>query len=284
MRIEESEVRFPGHGGDEVPAFLARPEGPGPWPGVVVAHEVYGLTEWTRSACRRLAGEGFAALAPDLFSRDAATFPGEAADLASLKAFVGTVPDARFVGDLAAAARALRVRPEIRRDAVGVVGFSMGGIFAFHLACEEGTPVSACVDFYGRLRYAQPSPQHPRGPLERVRELKCAFLGVFGGMDDLVPLRDVLALHESLGGRGSVIAYPRAGHGFLVESRATYRREEAEDAWRRALLFLRERRAPDTLPEDAPPAVPQYVPPPKKKGKGGGGKGRGKGRGGRGRR
>ena len=56
MRIEESEVRFPGHGGDAVPAFFARPEGTGPWPGVVVAHEVYGLTDWARSACRRLAG------------------------------------------------------------------------------------------------------------------------------------------------------------------------------------------------------------------------------------
>ena len=104
-----------------------------------------------------------------------------------------------------------------------------------------------------------------------MRELKCPFLGVFGGMDDIVPLKDVLELYQSIGGRGSVIAYPRAAHSFLVEGRPGYRAEDAEDAWRRTLLFLRERLAPDTLPEDAPPAVPEYVPPAKRKGKGGGG-------------
>ena len=148
-----------------------------------------------------------------------------------------------------------------------MVGFCLGGIFAFHLACEEGTPVRACVDFYGRLRYGRPTENHPRAPLERVRELRCPILGVFGGTDELIPLRDVLALKETLGNRGSVIAYPRAGHAFLNDDRPSYREEDAKDAWRRAVLFLRERLAPDTLPEDAPPAVPEYKPPAAKKGR-----------------
>jgi carboxymethylenebutenolidase len=273
MEIQADDLRFPGHGGDAIDGFLARPAGAGPWPGVVVAHEVFGLTDHIRDMARRLAAEGFAALAPDLWTRDrGGAFPAGETDLARLKAFVETVPDARITGDLAAAALHLRSRPEVRRDAVGVAGFCMGGIYAFHLACEPGA-VQACVDFYGRLRYDAPSPLHPKGNLDRVGELRCPFLGVFGAMDNLIPLKDVLALKESLGGRGHVIAYPRAGHAFLNDTRPSYREEEAKDAWRRALLFLREGLAPDTLPPDAVPAVPEYRPPGGKKG-GGGRKGR----------
>lgn len=269
MGAAELEANFPGHGGDEVPAFLARPAGAGPWPALVVVHEVFGLTDWIRAACRRFAGEGFLALAPDLWARDRGRgFPEGTDDLRSLKAFVETVPDARMTGDLAGAARFLAARPDVRRDGVGTAGFCMGGIYAFHLACEEGTPVRACVDFYGRLRYDVSSPEHPRAPLDRVRELRCPFLGIFGAMDSLVPLKDVLALKETLGGRGSVIAYPRAGHGFLNETRPSYREEEAKDAWHRAVLFLRERLAPDTIPPGLGPAVPEYRPPPSKKGRG----------------
>lgn len=272
----DAEVRFPGHGGEEIGGFLARPAGAGPWPALVVAHEVFGLSDHIRTVARRFAAEGFVALAPDLWSRDHGKgFPAGEADLLVLKAFVETIPDARMVGDLAAAARFLQARPEVRRDAVGTAGFCMGGIYAFHLACEPGV-VKACVDFYGRLRYDHPSPHKPKGNLDRVRELKCPFLGIFGGMDNLIPLQDVLNLKESLGGRGHVIAYPRAGHAFLNDTRPSYREEEAKDAWRRTMLFLRENLAPDTLPPDASPAVPEYR-PGEGQGKGGGaGKGGGK--------
>ena len=254
------DIRIPGHGGDEITAVAETPAGTGPWPAVVLVHEVFGLTGHVRDLARRFAAEGFAVLAPDLWSRDHGNgFPAGETDLLVLKEFVETIPDARMTGDLVAAAAALRARPDVRRDAVGTVGFCMGGIYAFHLACEPGA-VRACVDFYGRLRYDRPSPIKPKGNLERIGELKCPFLGVFGGMDNLIPLRDVLNLKESLGGRGHVIAYPRAGHAFMNETRPSWREEEAMDAWRRAVLFLRETLAPDTLPPDAAPAVPEYRP------------------------
>jgi carboxymethylenebutenolidase len=181
------------------------------------------------------------------------------ADLKVLRAFVETIPDERMVGDLAAAARWLRTRPEVRRDAVGTVGFCMGGIYAFHLACEPGA-VQACVDLYGRLRYDRPTPAKPKGNLDRVGDLRCPLLGIFGAMDGFIPLKDVLALKESLGARGHVIAYPKAGHAFLNDTRPSYRPEEAADAWRRTLLFLRENLAPEALPPDAAPAVPRFHP------------------------
>ncbi len=267
MEIQAADATFPGYGEDPVPGYLARPAGAGPWPAIVVVHEVFGPSDHVRDLCRRLAGEGFLALAPDLWARDrGGAFPEGTTDLLRLKAFVETIPDARMVGDLAAAARFLRARPEVRRDGVGALGVCMGGIYAFHLACEPGA-IRAAVDFYGRLRYDARTPHKPKGNLERVSELRCPILGIFGAMDDLVPLKDVLALKESLGARGHVIAYPRAGHAFLNDGRPSYREEEAKDAWRRAVLFLREHLAPETVAPDAAPSVPVYEEEKKRKGR-----------------
>lgn len=263
-----TQVAFPGNGGQEIAGTLQLPEGSGPWPGVVVAHEVWGPTDYVSEAAAALAAEGFAALVPDLWSRDRAAgrLPPEDADLAAWTAFVETVHHARIVGDLVASCRFLLGRPEVGPRALGTVGFSMGGIFAFHLACERGASIRACVDFYGRIRYARSTPNHPRSPLERVGELQAPVLGIFGGFDALVPLQDVLALKEALGARGHVIAYPRAGHSFLDPAAEAYREDDAEDAWRRALLFLRERLAPETLNEEEGPAVPVFKPAPPRKG------------------
>ena len=279
MDIEAAEARFPGHGGGEVGGFLARPAGPGTRPALVLVHEIFGPSEHSRDMARRFAAEGFEVLSPDLWWRDrGGAFPGGDADLPTLRAFVESIPDERMIGDLAAAAAFLRARPEVRPDGVGTVGFCMGGIYAFHLACERGA-VKACVDFYGRLRYDRTSPRKPKGNLDRVAELRCPFLGIFGGMDDLIPLEDVLALKESLGPRGFVIAYPRAGHAFMNRGRPAYAAAEAEDAWRRSLLFLREKLAPETLPPDAAPAVPRFRPAGTGKGGGPGGRRRGAGKG-----
>jgi carboxymethylenebutenolidase len=290
-----SDVRFSGHGDVEIGAFLARPNGAGPYPGVVLVHEIFGITSHIRDMARRFAAEGFVALVPDLWSRyperkiqvaEASTDlrPLAEEDLILLRQFVETVPDAQMIGDLAAAARLLQARAEVRKQGVGAVGFCMGGIYAFHMACEPLAPLKACVDFYGRLVYPAPTPEKPRSNLERVKELRCPLLGIFGALDPLIPLVQVMRLKESLGGRGSVIAYPRAGHAFMNDTRPSYRPEDAADAWRRSLIFLRTHLAPETLPNDAGPAVPAF---PKGKGSRPGGRtgdpGRGYGGGGRGR-
>ncbi len=259
--VHEAAVFLPGFFNQSIGGFLVRPDGPGPFPALVVVHEIFGLNDHVRDLCRRFAREGFVALAPDLWSREGGT-KGET-DLGKLRLFVEGIPDARMVGDLAGAAAFLQKRPEVRRRATGVVGFCMGGIYAFHLACEPGAQVQACVDFYGRLRYPNPTPARPKGNLERVRELRCPFLGIFGGMDDLVPLKDVLTLKEQLPRTGNVIAYPKAGHAFMNDTRPGYRPEEAADAWRRTVLFLREHLAPDTLPPDALPTP--NLPPQKRR-------------------
>jgi len=268
-----SEVRFPGHGGEPVAGHLARPAGARPAPAVVLVHGIGGFDDHIRAVARRFAEEGFAALAPDLGERDRGRgFPQGTGDPAAPREPVAAPPDARIAGDLAGAARYLSTLPGVRRGAVGAVGFGAGGTWAFHLACERTAPIKACVDFYGPLRRDPATPEKPKGNLDRVHELCCPLLGIFGAKDELIPLADVLALKEALGGRGAVIAYPRAGHGFHDDTRPSYREEEAKDAWRRAILFLRERMAPDTLPPDALPAVPDCRPPA-----GGGGKRRGGG-------
>jgi carboxymethylenebutenolidase len=256
----ESDVTFLGHGGDTIPGFLARPAGEGPFPAVVIAHEIFGPTDHIRDVARRFAGEGFAALVPDLWFREGGT-KGET-DVPTLRAFVATLPDARITGDLAAGARYLKTRPFVRVDGIGVVGFCLGGIYAFHAACEKGA-VQACVDFYGRLVVAETGPLKHKSNLERVGELRCPFLGIFGALDASIPLTQMLQLKSKLRAGSAVIAYPRAGHAFFNDTRPEFRPEEAADAWRRTVAFLRENLAPDLVPEDADPAVPELPEPAK---------------------
>ncbi len=284
-----SKVIVAAHGGAEIGGFLARPESAGPHPALVLVHEIFGLTDYMQQTAERFAEEGFVTVVPDLWWRDTPDTPGEPlveTDLLKLREFVETIPDAQMIGDLVAAARWLRERPEVRKDGIGTAGFYMGGIYAFHLACEEGTPVKACVDFYGRITYPNPSDIKPRSNLQKVGELKCPLLGIFGGIDPFIPLQDVLHLKERVGGRGSIIAYPRAGHGFMAPDRGAYREDDADDAWRRTMIFLKEKLAPDLLEADAGPAVPEFVPKkqdknwknPHKNKRRGKGKGRGRGR------
>lgn len=264
-----TEVRFPGHDGWELGGVLAVPAGEGPFPAVVVVHEIFGVTDHLRDIARRLAAAGFIALVPDLWSRspDGKVDAPEGAsdlrplaeeDLVILREFVEVVPDAQMVGDLVGAVRYLEERPDVRERGIGTIGFCMGGIYAFHLACERPAVVRACVDFYGRLVYPHPTKDKPRGNLERVKELACPLLGIFGALDPLIPLEQVLELKNKVGGKGSIIAYPRAGHAFHNDTRPSYRPDDAADAWRRTLLFLRTHLAPDTLPAEAGPAVPAF--------------------------
>ncbi len=285
--VLRSEIRFPGHGEDEIGGFLARPDEPGPWPALVVVHEIFGVTDHMRDVAGRFAKEGFVALVPDLWSRSpeakvpaaagdpSALGPLAETDLVRLRGFVETQPDARMTGDLAAAARHLRTRPDVRPNGIGTVGFCMGGIYAFHLACEPDAPIRACVDFYGRLVYPKPTPTKPRGNLDRVGELRCPLLGIFGAQDELIPLEQVVRLRDRLQGRGHVIAYPRAGHAFMNDTRPAYRAEDAADAWWRAVTFLAKQLAPDLLPSDAGPAVPDFPEGPPRPAGGGGGRRRG---------
>jgi carboxymethylenebutenolidase len=217
--------------------FLARPD-TGTHPGVVIVHDVWGLSELYREFARRLAQAGFAALALDLYRREVKIAnPGE---------WMRALSDPAVLEDVQAAIDFLRADPAVGGGGVGVAGFCIGGTYALLAACAcRG--LAAAVSFYGILSYQHgilSSPdldpvKKPRDPLHAIGDLRCPLLGIFGDSDEFIPLGDVKQLEGSLA-RGAVASevrvYPDCGHAFLNETRPqAFRPEPAVDAWQRML-------------------------------------------------
>ncbi len=216
-------IEFDGSGG-MVPGYLATPEGDGPFPGVVVLQEYWGLNEQIKGVADRLARNGFAALVPDLYRGEIAREPDEARKLA-----MGLdVP--RAMQDIQGAVNYLIARPDVQPKEAGVLGFCMGGKLAARMA-YKGDRIAAAVVFYGDP------------PLEEADTgVPAPYLGLYGGEDKSIPIPRVEEFRAKLEERGhdsEIVVYPDAPHAFANEERPAYRPEAAEDAWRRTLDWLR---------------------------------------------
>ncbi len=234
---------------DEKLGFLALPDPPlgDGCPGVVLVHDVWGLGDHARDLARRLASEGFAVLAIDLYRRL------ERVEIRDPGAWMRGLSDPQVLGDIREGVALLASLEETARRRVGVVGFCMGGTYALLAGCGvEG--VGAVVPFYGLLAHGHGllhdpdglDPKlKPREPLAAAVELGCPLLGFFGGRDPYVPLEDVRALEQRLAESGQpseIVVYPEAGHAFVNDTRPdAYREADARDAWARMCSFLGER-------------------------------------------
>jgi carboxymethylenebutenolidase len=204
-------------------AYLAMPDGEGPFPGVVVIHEIFGLNENIRQIARRFAEEGYAALPVDLFSTGSRV-------ACLLRIFHGMLlrPLANgVVADLRAAVDFLKRLPEVDPERIGVIGFCMGGSYALQLACVEEDLRVASV-FYG---------MNPR-PLEAVARA-CPIVGSYPEEDFTASAaRQLEPLLEEYRVPHDIKIYPGARHSFFNDTGAAYHSGAAADAWRRTLAFF----------------------------------------------
>ena len=234
-------ITITGHGGHEIEAYLARPVDAviGGRGSVVVIHHMPGYDAATKEIVRRFAVEGYLALCPNLYSREA---PGAAPDdaAAAVRA-AGGVPDERLVGDVAGAVAYLRALDGSNGKA-GVIGYCSGGRQAFLAACS--LPLQAAVDCYGAFVVNEapeglPTPVRPI--LHLAPSLSCPLLGLFGA-DDQYPSPEETAKFaaelERLGKPHEFHTYKGAGHAFFAVDRPAYRPEAAVDGWRRILDFF----------------------------------------------
>ena len=220
--------------------FLAA-SGDEPQPGVVVIPDVWGLSDHTRDIAQRLAREGFAALALDLYRK---TGRPSLADPAAAMAWIRELSDPLVLETVQEGIDALARHTAVAGRRVGLIGFCMGGQYAWLAACTcRG--LSAVAPFYGMLRYEpglDPT-KKPREPLAAIAALSCPALGLYGREDALIPNADVDELEARLAQQPQpfeIVRYAGAGHAFLNDTRpALYRPEAAADAWRRLLAFLR---------------------------------------------
>ena len=218
-------VQFP-YAGSERPAYLARPEGTGPFPAVVVIHEIYGLNENIKDIARRLAREGYVALAVDLFAQSNRA-------VCMMQLMTGTFLRPLRTGALTEAGAALSylaAREEVDGERIGAIGFCMGGGIAIAWACTDHR-LKAIAPYYGT---------NPR-PLEALAR-SCPVVGSYPGHD--FTARSGRKLDRALDGYGvahDITIYPDTRHSFFNDEGKTYDAAASADSWRRVLAFFGER-------------------------------------------
>jgi carboxymethylenebutenolidase len=230
-------VEIPTTGG-KLPAYFARPNKPGTFPVVLVNEEIFGVHEYIKDVCRRLAKDGYLAVATEYYAR--------IGDLSKMtdsgqifRDVISKAPDAQYMSDLdSTAAWALDNRGSATR--MGVIGFCRGGRQTW-LYAAHSPHLRAAVAFYGPVG-GTPSPIQPQTVLDLAADIKCPVLGLYGGQDPSIPVdlvrkaeAEAKAAHKIV----DVVIYPDAPHGFHADYRPSYRQADAEDAWKRCLAWLR---------------------------------------------
>ena len=237
--LSAATITISGAGGDEIEAYLARPDGDGRRGGVVVIHHMPGYDRATKEMVRRFAELGYDAICPNLFCREA---PGAAPDDAAAAARArGGVPDERLVGDVAGAAAYLRGLPTANGK-VGVIGHCSGGRQSVLAACN--LDLDAAVDCYGAYVTGTPPADWPlkvTNLVEQLPHLQCPLLGLFGNEDKYPSPPHVDELEEILKANDKEYEFHRyddAGHGFFAVDRPSYRVAAANDGWERIAVFF----------------------------------------------
>ncbi len=222
-----------------IPAFIARPL-KGRHPVVVVVSEIFGLHEYIRDTCRRLAKLGFVVIAPDFFVR--AGDPSTMTDFQAILKIVGQSNDKQVTGDLKAAIAYLKAQPFADTTRMGITGFCWGGNIVWE-ACERLPDFKAGVAWYGRLSgdYAANDTEGRRA-LDMAPDLKNPVLGLYAEKDSGIPVADVEKMKAALKAAGKtgsdLIIYPGVQHGFHADYRPSYDKAAAEDGWKRMLAFF----------------------------------------------
>jgi carboxymethylenebutenolidase len=229
---------FLGDGGVLLRAYLARPLGAGPYPGVIVIHEAFGLVEHTKEIVRRFATREYIALAPDLYTRSGAPDPS---DLAAIMEKMGDLTDVQVVNDLEEAARHLKGLPQCSGK-VGAIGYCSGGRHTLLFACNTSS-ISAAVDCYGgRVIPDELTKAQPVAVIDMIEHLRCPLLGLFGEADQNPSPAHVARLEEELKKYAKIFefnTYPAdVGHGFFAAYRPSYRQEAAVDGWMRVFAWF----------------------------------------------
>ena len=231
-------------GGFDMPAYRAAPAGRSGLPVVLVVSEIFGVHEHIADVARRFARQGYLAIAPEMFVRQ-----GDAKAYTDIPKLIAEVvmkkPDAETLADLdACVAWAAAHGGDVSR--LGVTGFCWGGRITW-LYAAHNPQVKAGVAWYGRL-VGEASAAFPKHPVDVAGALKAPVLGLYGGQDSGIPLETVERMKAALAAAGAeghapahrseFVVYPDAPHAFHADYRPSYRKEAAEDGWRRCLAWF----------------------------------------------
>jgi carboxymethylenebutenolidase len=237
--LSVADVRIPTSSG-EIPGYRAMPDDKKKHPLVLVVHEIFGVHEHIRDVCRRLAKQGFFAVAPNLFERQGDVT--KLSEFSQIRKVVDAVPDAQVLSDLDATVRWAEHEPaDVAK--LGITGFCWGGRSVWLYAAHR-KDLKAGVAWYGKFT-GEKNHLRPRQPLDIGAELNAPVLGLYGGKDQNIPQTDVDAMKKLLGGGNAaaraseIVVYPQAGHAFLADYRPSYEPQAAADGWKRLLAWFK---------------------------------------------
>lgn len=222
-----------------IPAYRAMPAKGTTFPVVLVVQEIFGVHEHIKDVCRRFAKLGYLAIAPDMYFRQ-----GDVTQLKDNKEIfekvVNFVPDTQVMSDLdGAVAWATRNRGDTKR--LGITGFCWGGRITW-LYAAHNVNVKAGVAWYGRL-VGDKTKMTPQHPLDVVEKINAPVLGLYGGADAGIPNDTVERMREALKARNKpsdIVLYPDTPHAFHADYRPSYRKEQADDGWKRAVAWFKQ--------------------------------------------
>jgi carboxymethylenebutenolidase len=237
--LKAGEVQIPTKDGNTMAAYRAVPAKGPRFATVLVVEEIFGVHEHIKDICRRFARLGYLAIAPDLFMRQ-----GDPSGMTNVQDIIAKViskvPDEQVMSDLDATLEFAAKSENGDTSKLGVTGFCWGGRITWLYAAHQ-PKVKAGAAWYGVL--SRPTtPLHPKHPVDIAANLKVPVLGLYGEKDQGIPLDTVEKMRAALktGSSGSeIIVYPAAPHGFHADYRESYRKADAEDAWKRTLAWFK---------------------------------------------
>ena len=237
--ITAGEVKIPVKDG-QIPAYRAMPAKGGNFPVILVIQEIFGVHEYIQDICRRLAKQGYYAIAPAMFSREADV--SNMSLEAILKDVVPVVPDAQVMADIDSTVAFAKASGKANTSRLGIVGYCWGGRTVW-LYANHNPAVKAGVAYYGLLAGLKGA-NKPADPVDVAANIKVPVLGLYAGEDSFVPDDVVDKMRNELGKGNSgseIVVFPAVNHGFHADYRPTYDRRAATYAWKLTLDWFKER-------------------------------------------
>jgi carboxymethylenebutenolidase len=231
------EVKIPVQGG-QIPAYRAMPATGGPFPTILVVHEIFGIHEHIKDICRRLAKVGYFAVAPYLYARE-----GDVTGMKDMKEvlpIVRKVPESQVASDLDATVAWAKGTGKADTSRLGITGFCWGGRHVWLYAAHNPN-LKAGVAWYGPLQFPK-SENAPVNPADEVAQMNAPVLGLYGGADQSITAAQIDAMRAAIKAAGKsseIIVYPDAPHAFNADYRPSYRPKAAKDGWARMLAWFK---------------------------------------------
>ena len=222
-----------------LPGYVARPTGKGKFPAVIVVNEVFGVHEWIKDVCRRLAHAGHVAIAPGFFHRnDPDNTLATLTEFPPIMKIVAAAGNEQVMGDVSTTLDWLARQPFVDGKRLAITGFCWGGSVVW-MAAAKFPQLKAGAAWYGRLKGSPTATEARQYPIDIAGSLKAPVLGLYGALDKGIPVADVEAMQAALKGPSSIKLYPNSDHGFLADYRPSYNPVDGPDAWARMLAHFK---------------------------------------------